>query len=330
MRQISEYAPIPNSMLQAFDVRRVTTGYRLIFTIGYFSASHHQCPAIFFHPTPSLRETESGCTMPGLITRQRKILFILFLFTLLFWLVTWQVKNGRFSFMEKPVLAVSGFFERIITGTFDFVKSAGVHYVFLVQTQKENDRLREQNDRLRLESAVLNELLSENERLRDALKFKQFTPPQSVVAEVIGKEMSPISATLTINKGADHGIKKDMAVIAASGVVGRVQAVFAGSSKIILLTDPGNTLAVRVQRNREEGLLEGKLVNCALKYVSYYADIQQGDLLVTSGLDGIYPKGLAVATIVKVTKRDASAFQTVVAEPIVRFSRLEEALVLTR
>lgn len=268
--------------------------------------------------------------MPGPITRHRKILFVLFLLTLLFWLVTWQVKNGRLSFMEKPALAVSGFFERIITGTFAIAKSSGNHYVFLVRTQKENEHLREENDRLRLESALLNELLSENDRLRDALKFKQLTSPQAVMAEVIGKEMSPISATLTINKGSDQGIKKDMAVITFSGVVGRVQAVLAGSSKIILLTDPGNTLAVRVQRNREEGLLEGKLVNCALKYVSYYADIQQGDLLVTSGLDGIYPKGLAVATVVKVTKRDASAFQTVVAEPVVRFSRLEETLVLTR
>jgi len=109
-----------------------------------------------------------------------------------------------------------------------------------------------------------------------------------------------------------------------------VQTVLSGSSKIILLTDPGNTLAVRVQRNREEGLLEGKLVNCALKYVSYYADIQQGDLLITSGLDGIYPKGLAVATVVKVSKREASAFQTVVAKPVVGFSRLEEVLVLTK
>ena len=85
-----------------------------------------------------------------------------------------------------------------------------------------------------------------------------------------------------------------------------------------------------VQRNREAGLLEGKLLNCALKYVSYYADIQEGDLLVTSGLDGIYPKGLAVATVMKVTKHEAVAFQNVLAEPVVRFSRLEEALVLKK
>ena len=268
--------------------------------------------------------------MPGFITKRGKIYFILFLFALLFWLVTVQIKNGRFLFMEKPVLAVSGFFERIISSTFNFVESTSNHYVFLVRTQRENERLRDEIDHLRLENAVLNELLAENDRLRDVLKFKQLNPPLSITAQVIGKEMSPISATITINKGSDHGIKKDMAVITSSGVVGKVQTVLAGTSKIILLTDPGNTVAVRIQRNREEGLLEGKLVNCALKYVSYYADIQQGDLLVTSGLDGVYPKGLAVATVVKVTKREASAFQTVVAEPVVRFSRLEEALVLTK
>ena len=98
----------------------------------------------------------------------------------------------------------------------------------------------------------------------------------------------------------------------------------------MLLTDPGSTIAVRVQRNREEGLLEGKLDRCALKYVSYYADIQEGDLLVTSGLDGIFPKGLPVATVVKVSKHEATAFQSGPRGAGRRSSRLEEALVLTQ
>jgi len=268
--------------------------------------------------------------MPGLIVKHKKLFFVFFLFTLLFWLVTVQVKNGRFSFIEKPVLYVSSFFERIITWTFTSVESVGSRYVFLVHAHGENERLKEEINRLQLDNAVMNELLIENERLRDALKFKGLNPLASITAQVIGKEMSPTSSTITINKGSGVGIEKDMAVITPAGVVGRVQAVLAGSSKVILLTDPGSTLAVRVQRNREEGLLEGKLVNCALKYVSYYADIQQGDLLVTSGLDGIYPKGLAVATVVKVTKREASAFQSVVAEPVVKFSRLEETLVFKK
>jgi rod shape-determining protein MreC len=268
--------------------------------------------------------------MPGLIAKRRKIFFVVFLFAVLFWLVTVQVKNGRFSFMERPVLAVSGFFERLITGTYGAIESVGNRYVFLVRTQGENERLRRELDGLRLENAALNELLIDNERLRAALNFKKLNPPASVIVQIIGKELSPASSTVTINKGASDGIEKDMPVITPDGVAGRVQTVLAGTSKVLLLTDPGSTLAVRVQRNREDGLLEGKLVNCALKYVSYYADIQKGDLLITSGLDGIYPKGLAVATVVKVTKREASAFQTVIAEPIVRFSRMEEALVFKK
>jgi rod shape-determining protein MreC len=268
--------------------------------------------------------------MPGFISKNKKILFFCFVFTLLFWLVTWQVKNGRLLFMERPVLAVSGVFERVIFGTFRSVESVGNGYVFLVRTQRENEQLKEELNRLRVEHAVMNELLSENERLRDALAFKHLNPSASVMAQVIGREMSPISSTITINKGTNDGIQKDMAVITPTGIVGRIHAVLPGTSKVLLLTDPANTLAVRVQRNREEGLLEGKLINCALKYVSYYADIQKGDLLVTSGLDGIYPKGIAVATVVSVTKREASSFQAVVAEPMVRFSRLEEVLVFKK
>lgn len=268
--------------------------------------------------------------MPGFIAKNRKALFILSLVVLLFWLVTIQVKNGRFTFMEKPVLAVSGFIERIIRWPFDTAVSVGKGYVLLVGVQQENQRLRNENERLQLENAVSNELLLENERLRAALDFKRLYPPTAVMARVIGKESSPASSTITLNKGADDGIRKDMAVITATGVVGKVQAALPGTSKVLLLTDPSSTLAVRVMRNREEGLLEGKLVNCALKYVSFYVDIQEGDLLVTSGLDGIYPKGLAVARVVKVKKHEASAFQTVLAEPSVRFSRLEEALVLLK
>jgi len=268
--------------------------------------------------------------MPGFIAKHKIFFVTLFLFLLLFWLVTVQVKAGRLAFMEKPVLAVSGFFERIITAPFRFVESTARGYVFLVRTERENRRLRSNVERLTLENSMTNELLIENERLRELLDFKKIQPPSTITAQVIGKETSPASRTITINKGANDGIAKDMAVITAEGIVGRVQTALGGTAKVLLLTDPGSTLAVRVQRNREEGLLEGKIERCALKYVSYYADIQEGDLLVTSGLDGIFPKGLPVARVVQVTKHEASAFQSVVAEPAVALSRLEEALVLRK
>ncbi len=268
--------------------------------------------------------------MAEFIVKHKKSVILFLLFMILFWLVTVQVKSGRLTFMEKPVLAVSGFIERIITGPFRFAESVVKGYIFLVRTERENGRLKDEVEQLKLETSITNELLIENERLRDLLNFKKLHPPASVMAQVIAKESSPSSRTVTINKGADDGIQKDMAVITPAGVVGRIQTVLSGTAKVILLTDPGSTLAVRVQRNREEGLLEGKISTCALKFVSYYADIQEGDLLITSGLDGIYPKGLPVATVTKVTRHEASAFQTVLAEPTVGFSRLEEALVLRK
>lgn len=266
--------------------------------------------------------------MPGFITRNRKPLIILCFILLLFWLVTIQVRAGRFTFLERPVLAVTGFVERAFTVPFRFAGSVARRYLFLVHTTRENERLRNEVERLTLEAQITNELLSENERLRQALGFRKLNPPRSVVVQVIGKESSPASSTITVNQGSLAGLEKNRAVITPEGVVGRVLTALPGTAKVQLITDPGSTVAVRVLRNREEGLLEGKIDRCALKYVSYYADIQEGDVLVTSGLDGIYPKGLPVATVASVRKHEASSFQTVTATPSVRFSRLEEALVL--
>lgn len=267
--------------------------------------------------------------MHGFISNKKNLL-ALFLFLFLFWLLTMQVKSGRFTFMEKPVLAVSGFLERIIVAPFRFAREAAQGYLFLVHTERDNGRLWEELERLKLENAVTNELLLENERLRDLLAFSRLNRASSIAVLVIGKAASPSSRTITINKGAADGVVKDLPVITTAGVVGKIQSEIAGTAKVLLLTDPASTLAVRVQRNREEGLLEGKIENCALKYVSYYADIQVGDLLVTSGMDGIFPKGIPVARVVKVTKREAVAFQSVIAEPVVSLSRLEEALVLKK
>lgn len=266
--------------------------------------------------------------MPGFIQRHRKSLFLVSLFAILFWLVSFQVKAGRFALLERPVLAVSGFFERIITGAYNGIASVGRGYAFLVRTSRENARLKDRVAQLELENQITNELLAENDRLRAALGFQKIHTPRSQVVMVIGRQSSPSSSTLTVNKGSDHGLAKNQAVITPAGVVGRVVSVLPSTAKVQLITDPGSTLAVRVLRNREEGLLEGKLDRCAMKYVSFYVDIQEGDELVTSGLDGIYPKGLPAGTVTSVAKHESRSFQTVTARPVVPFSRLEEALVL--
>lgn len=266
--------------------------------------------------------------MPGFVEKNRQQLFVLALFLFLFWLITLQVKAGRFPVLERPVMAVNGFIGRVVTWPYRTVSTVLSRYILLVRTERENQRLREEVRRLTLENRITGELLLENERFRDALAFQKRNPPRSVIAQIIAKESSPLSSTLTVNKGTTHGVGKNSAVITPDGIVGKVQAALEDTAKIMLITDPGSTIAVRVHRNREEGLLEGKLDRCALKYVSFYMDVQEGDVLVTSGLDGIYPRGLPVAIVTNVRKHEASSFQTVYARPVVRFSRLEEVLVV--
>ncbi len=266
--------------------------------------------------------------MPLYAANKRKHLILALLFVFLFWLVTVQIKNGRLPILERPYLALSGFVERVVVWPFNTASAIGRRYLFLAGVERENEQLRKEVNELRIENGMADELLRENNRLREALQFQQQTPGSWLVAQIIGKDISPLSDTVTINRGTNDGIRKDLAVISPAGVVGRVAAASATSAKVVLLTDPDCTLAVMVRRNREEGLLEGNFVDCAVKYVSYYADIQQGDLLVTSGMDGIFPKGIAVATVTKVVKREASSFQTVRAAPTVPLSRLEWAMVL--
>lgn len=263
-----------------------------------------------------------------LLSGHKKFMAGLLVILVLLWVVTAQLKGGRFTFLERPALAAGGVIERSVAAIRRAVVSVWQGYVSLVRTERENRRLKEEIDRLRIENQLVNDLLLENERLRAAVGFQKQHPHSSIVVQVIARDVSPSSSTVVINKGSASGIEKGMAVITPDGVVGKVQAVADNSARVILLTDPANTVAVRVERNREEGLLEGKIAGCAMKYVSYYADVQEEDMLVSSGLDGIYPKGLPVAVVTKVSKHEASPFQSVSARPVVSFSRLEEALVL--
>ncbi len=268
--------------------------------------------------------------MPRFPEKNRKRIAVLALYLFLFWLITIQVRAGRLPLIERPVLAVYGMIERTVSWPFRAVRSVLSRYVMLVRTERENRRLREELQRLRLENQIANELLAENDRLRSALGLLKHSPLQTVVARVIGKESSPTSATFTLSRGTSGGVEKDLAVITPDGIVGRVQTALPGAAKVVLITDPGSTVAVRVYRNREEGLLEGKIDRLALKYVSYYMDIQEGDVLVTSGLDGIFPRDLPVAVVTAVRKHEARSFQTVHARPVVRFTRLEEVLVVRK
>jgi len=132
-----------------------------------------------------------------------------------------------------------------------------------------------------------------------------------------------------IDKGSSDGVRKGMAVVTPLGVVGQVVGVTPHAAKVLLLTDPNSGIDVLVQRTRSRGIVSGSLDSgTVLKYVKRSEDIQEGDRLITSGIDGIFPKGMMVATVIKVHKQHIGLFQFIEVLPAVQTARIENVLVV--
>ena len=132
-----------------------------------------------------------------------------------------------------------------------------------------------------------------------------------------------------LDKGISDGVRKGMAVVTPLGVVGQVVAVTARTAKVLLLTDANSGIDVLVQRTRSRGIVSGSLENgVVLKYVKRSEDIQEGDRLITSGTDGVFPKGMMVGTVIKVSKQHIGLFQSIEVLPAVQAARVEEVLVV--
>jgi rod shape-determining protein MreC len=151
----------------------------------------------------------------------------------------------------------------------------------------------------------------------------------SMVAQVFARDPSNWFKTVMVDKGERNRVSKDMAVVTSEGVVGRVIEVSPNTAKVLLITDPNSALDVTIQRSRSQGIMEGKVEEiCVLKYVLKSDDVQVGDKVITSGLGGIFPRGLMIGTVSKVERKRPGIFQYLEVTPSVDFSKLEEVLIL--
>jgi rod shape-determining protein MreC len=203
------------------------------------------------------------------------------------------------------------------------------HYVSLQGIEEENRRLRQdiewlqgQNNRLREEAAA-------TQRLTTLLQFKEQALPTMVAAQVIGRDATNRYRSVILNKGDSDGIQPDMGVITPAGVVGRVVKTTSVTSVVLLVTDPNNAIAGLIQRTRDEGIVEGTPQGkVKLKYIPLLSGVQDGDRVVTSGLVGGFPRGLAMGTITGIEKEEGALFQSAELAPEVDLSRVEEVLVI--
>ncbi len=203
-------------------------------------------------------------------------------------------------------------------------------YVNLVGVEKQNRALRDRLRSLEEEHRRDAEIELENRRLSRLLDFQSETPSQVVAARVIGKDASGVFESFVLDRGERDGIRPGMAVECADGVVGRIAQASPHGSRVLLLSDHNSGVDALVQRTRARGLVEGALSrSCSMKYVKRGDEIDAGDVVVTSGLDGIFPKGILIGRVSNVTRKDFGLFQVAEVVPAVDFSKLEEVLVLT-
>jgi rod shape-determining protein MreC len=213
--------------------------------------------------------------------------------------------------------------------TIGWIKEIQNSYVTVTGYRTENERLRKRLQELEVEKNRLLEAQATNQRLQELLEFRSHLAAKSVTASIIGNSASSWFHSCLLDKGSADGVRKGMAVVTPVGVIGQVVSVTARTAKVLLLTDPNSGIDVLVQRTRTRGIVSGSLDHgTVLKYVKRTDDIQEGDRLITSGIDGIFPKGLVVGTVTKVRKQQLGLFQLLEVAPAVLASRTEEVLVV--
>jgi rod shape-determining protein MreC len=232
--------------------------------------------------------------------------------------------------ITQPFLTVSNNLGRQITETISSLRN-------LATLHAQNQALQAQVDTLTIDNLRVQELEGENARMRELLKFKQLNPGYDfrggqVIARVISEGPSNYLRTITIDLGAQQGIERGMPVVTEAGLVGRIDKVGPDSATVLLLTDASSAVDAMIQRNNSravgvvQGVAGGKPV---MDYIAQDADVTVGDLVITSGLGGGFPKGLIIGQVESVRRRDYEMYQQATVRPTVQFERLEIVLIIT-
>ena len=197
--------------------------------------------------------------------------------------------------------------------------------------RQENAELSAQVAELQSQIVVLEQQVKQAEVLYALLDFARARPENQYVAgAVIGRDLSPFQLYVFIDHGSDDGIRHGMPVVTENGLVGRVDAVSAGAARVQLITDPGSVINVRLQNAKVEAQLSGSTTGeLVLDMIPQDAKVEEGDLVLTSGLGGSYPPDILIGQVVSVRKRETDLFQTAQVEPAVDLTNLQAILVIT-
>ena len=268
--------------------------------------------------------------MRALSERWKPITLLLCLVLVALFLTALRTRGSpQALFFESVAMSVVLPLQQTLGTGFKQVSTIWHSYVNLVQVRQENMHLQDQVRQLQGELHRYQEAYSQHQRLRELLGFREAVFPRAVAAEVVGIDPSQWSEAVTINRGSGDTLGKDAVVVTHTGLVGRVIAIAPHYATVLLITDRRSAVDALIQRTRARGIVVGKSRRtCELRYVDFHADVQVGDAIISSGLGGVYPKGLLIGKVVSVHPKPYGLFHEVEVQPVVDLAKLEEVLVL--
>ena len=265
----------------------------------------------------------------GKVKDGRAIFILIPLLLLHLTLISLQVEHPGGSLLFRNwVLHASAPFLGVSSSIHRALAYGWTHYVGLRGARAQNDVLQKRVEQLALREDTLRQVEVENTRLRELLGLKQTVPLETVAARVVGRVPNYLANVVYIDRGTDDGVKVNTPVLAATAVVGRTILVSRFNSQVQLITNNDASLGVMIERTRSPGVLTGSgqaVLN--LDYIANSEQVEIDDIVVTSGLDGLFPKGLRVGKVVQ-SQKGKAAFRVIRVEPFADLLRLEEVLVL--
>ncbi len=256
--------------------------------------------------------------------RKKAILFLIIVI-FLFSFMTYQSRKG-YSLLYNPASFLLNRASSVVTSVFDAFKRP---FQMIALRDEDNRSLQKRVDELMLERTRYQEAGLENKRLKALLELKEDHKDTAAVAKIVGRGSSHWTHTFILDKGLRDGITKDMTAITPKGLAGKIFNVSDSFSNLLLLTDINFSAAIRLQESRKEGILSGTGANkTILKYIPPEHDVKEGDIVVTSGLDLLFPPGIPAGYISKVDRQGAGQFQYIEVIPFVDNASIEEVLII--
>ncbi|MCL4078962.1 rod shape-determining protein MreC [Coriobacteriia bacterium Es71-Z0120] len=230
---------------------------------------------------------------------------------------------------RSATLAATAPLSRVGEATSRPFRAVGEWFSGLTVSRKELERLKEQNDVLRARLADLEEARQENDRLRQLVAFAEEQRLTQLGARVIGRPTSSWEGAIVVDRGSVDGIRPGMPVIAPQGLVGQIETVSKHASRVRLITDAQSGVAAMIQRTRAVGVVRGSIDRTlTMEYVDKAKMPKVGDVVITSGLGGVYPKGIVVGDVIQVDARRADLYPRIVLRSRVPIDELEEVLIV--